>query len=103
MYDEPIILLKKIGNTVTDAGDTIPEYEEREVFAEVKSITMSESYKAFASDIDARYVFELADYLDYENEELFKYNEKIYSLVRTYRVPGKDTLEIVVKSNDNTE
>ena len=66
----------------------------REVFASLGSIGMSEFYQAHAIDYRPELKFILADYLDYNNESLVKYDGTLYRVLRTYRTGL--SLEIVV-------
>ena len=66
----------------------------RDVFCKVLSIGQSEFYEANARDFYPEMKFVLADYLEYEDEQLVEYNDKRYRVLRTYRV-GQE-LEITV-------
>jgi hypothetical protein len=66
----------------------------REVFASLGSVGMSEFYQAHAIDYHPELKFILADYLDYNNESLVKYDGNLYRVLRTYR--SGLSLEIVV-------
>lgn len=66
----------------------------RTVFCRVASIGMKEFYEASARDFYPEMKFILADYLDYNNEQLVEYNGQRYRVLRTYRT-GRE-LEIVV-------
>ena len=55
---------------------------------------MKEFYEANARDFYPEMKFILADYLDYDNEQLVDYNGLRYRVLRTYRA-GQE-LEIVV-------
>ena len=66
----------------------------RDVFCGLRSIGMKEFYEANARDFYPELVFILADYLDYDNEQLVEHNEQRYRVLRTYRT-GQE-LEVVV-------
>lgn len=84
MYNDVIELGKQ--QIVTDKyKNQIKAYVFREVFAEVKSISQSEYYTAAQNGIKPAYKFVLADYYDYDNEDIVKYNDVLYHVVRTYR------------------
>ena len=84
MYNE-VIELGKQQIVVDKYKNQIKEYVFREVFAEVKSVTQSEFYTAAQSSIKPTYKFVLADYCDYDNEDIVKYSGVLYHVVRTYR------------------
>ena len=66
----------------------------RTVFCRMASIGMKEFYEASARDFYPEVKFILADYLDYDNEQLVEHNGQRYRVLRTYRT-GQE-LEIVV-------
>ena len=70
-------------------GDTT-----RTVFCGLRSIGQKEFYEAQAVDFYPELKFVLADYLDYDGEQLCEHNGKRYSVLRTFRT-GQE-LEIVV-------
>lgn len=65
----------------------------RDVFCRVASIGMREFYEASARDFYPEMKFIIADYLDYNDEQVAKHNGKYYRVLRTYRT-GQE-LEIV--------
>lgn len=66
----------------------------RTVFCRVASIGMKEFYEASARDFYPEMKFILADYLEYDNEQLVEHNGQMYRVLRTFRT-GQE-LEIVV-------
>ena len=67
----------------------------RETFAALRSIGQQEFYASHATDFNPELKFVLADYLEYEGENLVEYNGQRYRIVRTYRT-GQE-LELVVE------
>lgn len=61
-----------------------PEETPRQVFAEIRSVTMSETYRAMENGIDPQFVFVLADYAEYQDEKIVIYNNQRWRVVRTY-------------------
>lgn len=102
MYDIPITLVKET-LSVTAEGDTISTITEREVFCTVKSIGMSEHYKALVAGVQPELKFELSDHLDYEGERLIRYDGKVYQVLRSYRVPEIEKIELVVSGDGSTQ
>ena len=94
MYDKVITLLS-IVESQNDMGDLVEEITEKNVFADVKSVGMRETYEANIAGLKPEMVFVLADYLEYSGQEHIKYDSVRYYVLRTY---CKDTneLEIVV-------
>lgn len=97
MFNEVMTLCKE--TVSTDAyGDTQKEYTERSVFCDVKSISQSEFYQSHTVGLKPEIKFVLADFLEYDNEKIVKYQpfngeEREYKVVRTYR--NGNELEIV--------
>ena len=84
MYNEVINLISY--DEVTTPGGIVKRIETpHEVLCNVLSITQSEVYQAAASGLKPEYKFELADYLDYNNEKEVEFNGVRYSIKRTYR------------------
>lgn len=67
---------------------------ERVVFCAQRSIGMKEFYEASARDFYPEIKFVLADYLDYNGEQLCDYKGQRYRVLRTFRT-GQE-LELVV-------
>ena len=90
-----------VAKTIDDYGDTETTTQEREVFAELKSIGQSEFYQAHAVGLKPELKFVLPDYLEYQGEKFLKFQdyneteEQEYSIIRTYR--NGNELEITCK------
>ena len=67
---------------------------ERDVFCRMASIGMAEFYEAHARDFYPEAKFILADYLEYDDEELVRHDGQTYRVLRTYRA-GQE-LELTV-------
>ena len=84
MYNEVIELGKP--EIVEDKyGNQSKEYVFKEVFAEVKSVSQSEYYTAAQSGFKPVFKFILADYYDYDEEDIVLYGGVLYHIIRTYR------------------
>lgn len=99
MYDSVITLVSEVP-TIDEYGDPVMTSTSRQVFAELKSIGLSEFYQAQAVGLKPEIKFVIADYLDYNNEETIIYTpyngtEEVYKVLRTYR--QNNSLEIVCK------
>ena len=57
---------------------------ERDVFVEVGSVGMQESYEARSVGLSPEFRFKLRVAEDYENERLLRYRGTMYKVVRTY-------------------
>lgn len=101
MYNDVITLIKTT-NTTDEYGDTIETISKREVFAQIKSVGMKESYEALAHGLKPECVFVLADYYDYDGEKDIEYNGTHYSVFRQYKKIGANELELVVTADGGT-
>ena len=82
MRDDVIYLIAEI----PDAHGVYeqPQTNERMVYVTVRSVGMRERYEAMAHNREPEYVFELADYAEYNAEKTCRYNGEIYSIIRTH-------------------
>lgn len=94
MYKEVITLLT-ITTSTNDIGDIAEAITTKDIFAQVKSIGMKETYEALAVGLKPELTFVIADYLDYGNQEFIQYESNRYKVLRTYRKKTNE-LEIVV-------
>lgn len=78
-----------------DQGDPVIRETSRVVFCGVRSIGQQEFYQASATDFHPELKLVLADYLDYQDEQLLAYNGQRYRVLRTYRT-GQE-LELTVE------
>lgn len=85
-YQQVIKLIKEIALIETDEfGRTRKIRFENEVFAEEKSVGQKEFFQADERGFKAEKVFEIADYLDYQNENILEYEGIEYNIYRTFR------------------
>ena len=82
--DEILTLVTRTQDT-DELGDPVITTAEREVFCKVRSVGMREFYQAQATGLKPEIVFELSDYLEYENETHVIYNGETYRVLRSYR------------------
>ena len=61
-----------------------PTETKRTVFCEVRSVGMTEYYRALEQDLHPEFVFVLTDYAEYANEKICEYHGKRYRIIRTY-------------------
>lgn len=81
MWKDVIELGNKIENI--EYGEPVQITEWREVFANRKSVRQSEFYQAANVGLKPELVFEVNSY-EFSNDEKVRYNEKEYSIIRTY-------------------
>ena len=80
--------------------ETVTETE-REVFAEVRSVTRNEFYNALNAGVQPEYIFRLAVEDDYRNERLLKFRGVKYRVVRTY-LTDDGGIEITAERSSET-
>lgn len=99
MYNDVAYLARKVKTGQQNQyGDEIYEYEKKEVFVNVESVTRSEFYTAQTAGYDPQIVFEIADYYDYDGQPFIEYNKVMYKIIRTYR--KKVALQIVCQHSE---
>lgn len=99
MYDNVIKLISET-ITIDSYGDRVIEETENVVFAELKSISMSEFYQSQAVGLKPEIKFVLPDVLEYNGQKRLKYTpyqgtEEIYTVLRTFQ--NGNLLELVCK------
>ncbi len=96
-----ILVLIRQDHGVDEYGDSVLTETTREVFAAQRSIGQKEFYQAQAVGLQPELKFVLADYLEYENEQLVEHNGQRYRVLRTYRT-GQE-LELTVYREVNPD
>ena len=96
-----VITFIQQNRSVDDYGDPVITETTRDVFAKLGSIGQKEFYQAHAVGLQPEIKFVLADYLDYDGEEIVLHNGQRYRVLRTYR-KGLE-LEITVYREVNPE
>lgn len=84
MFNNVLTLITET-ETLDEYGDTVITETSRDVFCELKSIGMSEFYQAQTLGMKPEIKFIIADYMDYQNEELIAFEGMKYKILRTYR------------------
>ena len=106
MIDDVITLVKPTdGEHVKDnVGNQIRKVPlvRRQVFCGVESTMRSEFYQAAQTGLHPEYIFTLTHFKDWQGETVVEYTDwtgetKTYDVVRTYRVPDTDRLELTVQ------
>lgn len=89
-----ILTLIQQAQGVDEYGDPMVTETSREVFCRMASIGQKEFYQAHAVGLQPELKLVLADYLDYNGEQLVEYDGQRFRVLRTYRA-GQE-LELVV-------
>lgn len=89
------------GTVIRDeSGQPISIGSEREVFAQVDSITRSEFFDAGRNGLNPEFKMTMFFY-DYHGERIVKYNGLVYAVYRTYH-GRNDTIELYVERKGGT-
>ena len=71
-------------NTGQDAdGNALTKRYKRDVFCKVRSVTRNEFYRAAEQDLHPDIVITISDRIDYNDEKLVAYDQKLYDVIRT--------------------
>ena len=90
MLFKDVISLITVTTTENELGDVIEESTERQVFADKQSVRQSEFYQAAATGLRPELMFVVRT-IEYNGETRLKYNDKEYSIIRTYDKDGELT------------
>lgn len=101
--DDVAILIKETGPTYDAEGNPIYVRTERQVFVRERSVTRSEFYAAAQTDLRPEITLELSEMIDYENESLVRYHDAEFSVIRTYRAPDQNGIELVLERKVENE
>lgn len=86
--------------TQDDLGEWIETREESTVFAYVSSVTMSEFYEAGLQGFKPEFRF-MVWMSEYDEQEVLEYNDKVYTIYRTYmRDDGRIELYVTEKKGE---
>lgn len=88
---------------MTELITLIAGVSRRDVFCQLRSVGHTEFYEAYASDYKPELKFVIADYLDYDGEELVKHGDKYYRVIRTYRTGNELELTVGRASAEEVE
>lgn len=80
-----ILILIQQTQGVDEYGDPSIAETRRTVFCRKASIGQTEFYQAHANGLKPEVKLVLADYLDYNDEQLVEYDGQLYRVLRTYR------------------
>ncbi|WP_410495141.1 phage head closure protein [Cellulosilyticum sp. ST5] len=95
MWDDVIELISET-HTDDDAGDSIPNGNNRQLFCNKKSIGQAEFYQAHSEGFKPEIKIQL-NKLDYQGERKAIYDGKEYKIIRTYE--DNDFIEITLEGD----
>ena len=89
-----ITLIKTEETTTAMGGRESKVTNEKKIFAEKKSVRSNEFYQAYQSGLEVSIIFKVWA-TEYDDQLIIKYNDKYYTVVRTYEIG--EHLEITCK------
>lgn len=97
--DDVIILVAYGEPTYDEYGNEDPGEKTKQVFCQVGSVSRSEFYQAAQNSLRPEITFTLSNFWDYEGQKVIRHKDRAgitheYDVIRTYRTPGSDSLEI---------
>lgn len=101
MYDTRIKLIRRTESGRDKYGNIIRTEEEKERWAEVKSVSRAEYYQAATTGMQPTMVIVLSNRRDYEGQSHAVINGVEYVVIRTY-VKG-ETIEITLTEREKNE
>ena len=96
---EDVITLISVGDREFDSWGIPQEssYKRRQVLCDVRSAGRSEFYQAANAGLKPELVLVLANFADYQGERVVVFEGKEYTVLRTYRRPDRDRLELTLE------
>ncbi len=95
MYDSIAYLLKQEGTSYDAYGNEVITYTERMVYVKPTTIYASEFYAAAQAGMHPSISFVIAHRTDYDGEKLIKWDDKIYSVIRTDWKADRDAIKLI--------
>lgn len=95
-----VITLLAETTTKNDYGVRVTAYTERDVYAQLNSITRAEFYDAGRNGLNPEFMFSMFAG-DYQGERVVKYNGNTYAVYRTY-FDRTDRVELYVQREGGT-
>lgn len=92
-FDDEVTLIKQKSTKVDKYGNLIIEEEKNIIMCNKISASRDEFYRASQNDLKVNFILTIHEF-EYEGESLLEFNNKRYSIVRTYE-NGK-LLELVI-------
>lgn len=86
--DDVITLIGESVVSYDEHGNEIQTARERTVMCRIYGVTRNEFYQAAVADMHPEITARLSDFMDYQGEQLARYNGVLYSVIRTYRDGG---------------
>ena len=94
MYDD-VIKLKAATVTYDSAGNEIPTYTDRTVYAQPRTVYSSEFYSAAQLGLHPEITFVLSNREEYQGEKVLEFHGKVYEVIRVDWVAQRDAVNLI--------
>lgn len=95
-----------IGEAVTsfdEFGNPIKTRTTSEIFCDIRSVTRSEFYSAAQSGLAPSLALRISHAVDYNGQKLVEVEGDLYSVIRAYRAPDTDAVELTLQPKIGNE
>lgn len=95
-----------IGETVTsfdEFGNPNKTRTTTEIFCDIRSVTRSEFYSAAQSGLAPSLALRISHAVDYNGQKLVEVEGDLYSVIRAYRAPDTDAVELTLQPKIGNE
>ena len=100
--DDVAKLIGKSTTTVDKYGNQIFTEEETEVFVQTMSATRSEFYNAAQAGLRPDLMLRISHAADYAGQTEAEYNGQRYAIIRAYKIPNGDAIELTLEERAGT-
>ena len=100
--DDIATLVAKTTATLDEYGNQIFDEETADVFVQVLSVTRMEFYSAAQAGLRPDIVLRISNPADYNGEKEADFHGKRYEIVRTYRAPYGDAIDLTLEEKHGT-
>lgn len=96
-------LIGKITTSYDEFGNPVRREETTEILCEIRSVTRSEFYSAAQSGLTPSLALRISHAVDYNGQKLVEVEGDLYSVIRAYRAPGTDAVELTLQPKIGNE
>lgn len=90
-----------IGESVTsydEFGNPIKSTNKAQILCDLRSVTRSEFYSAAHNGLQPSMILWISHSADYNGEKLVDVDGALYSVIRSYRAPDSDAVELTLQA-----
>lgn len=94
---DDVAILKQMIIGIDQAGNQTETYQERAVFVKPQSVYANDFYRAAHAGLKPSLVLVLSNAADYEGEQLVEFHGVDFAVIRAYRRPNEDAIELTLE------